>query len=216
MTTTTAGEKMDRQYRYQRHFYDLTRKYFLLGRDALIEGLGPPPGGTVLEVGCGTGRNLVQAAKRYPNAQFFGLDISDEMLKSAAATIAKHKLSHQIALARADATDFSPEDLFGRAHFDRVFISYAVSMIPPWRQAIAAGLKAVAPGGHLSVVDFGQQERLPRLFRLALLRWLDKFHVTPRGDLESAMAEAAREHGGDLSFKRLYGGYAYLGRIDKV
>ncbi|HWU72526.1 MAG TPA: SAM-dependent methyltransferase, partial [Sphingomonas sp.] len=29
---------MDAIYRSQRHFYDLTRKYYLLGRDALIEG----------------------------------------------------------------------------------------------------------------------------------------------------------------------------------
>jgi S-adenosylmethionine-diacylgycerolhomoserine-N-methlytransferase len=49
---------MDRLYRRQRHFYDLTRKHYLLGRDQLIEGLGPPSGSRVLEIGCGTARNL--------------------------------------------------------------------------------------------------------------------------------------------------------------
>ena len=38
-----AGEKMDRIYRVQRHFYDLTRKYYLLGRDRLIRGAGVRP-----------------------------------------------------------------------------------------------------------------------------------------------------------------------------
>ena len=33
---TTAFEKMDKMYRHQRYFYDLTRKYYLLGRDRLI------------------------------------------------------------------------------------------------------------------------------------------------------------------------------------
>ena len=72
-------------YRYQRHIYDLTRKYYLLGRDRLIAGLDVPPGGTVLEVGCGTGRNLVLAARRYPAARLFGLDISAAMLDTAQA-----------------------------------------------------------------------------------------------------------------------------------
>ena len=57
------AELMDGVYRYQRHVYDLTRKYYLLGRDRLIDGLAVPPGGTVLELGCGTGRNLVKAAR---------------------------------------------------------------------------------------------------------------------------------------------------------
>ena len=39
---------MDAIYRTQRHFYDLTRKYYLLGRDRLIRELAPPKGGTVL------------------------------------------------------------------------------------------------------------------------------------------------------------------------
>ena len=53
------GDLMDRLYRHQRHIYDLTRKYYLLGRDELIAELDPPPHGTVLEIGCGTGRNLL-------------------------------------------------------------------------------------------------------------------------------------------------------------
>ncbi len=61
---------MDRIYRHQRHIYDLTRKYYLLGRDALIRDLAPVPGDTVLEIGCGTGRNLILAARRYPDARF--------------------------------------------------------------------------------------------------------------------------------------------------
>ena len=35
---------MDRIYRRQRHVYDLTRKYYLLGRDRLIADLDVPRG----------------------------------------------------------------------------------------------------------------------------------------------------------------------------
>lgn len=56
MTTThlSDAERMDRHYRYQRFIYDLTRTHYLIGRKHLIAHLSPPPGGTVLEIGCGT------------------------------------------------------------------------------------------------------------------------------------------------------------------
>ena len=74
---------MNRMYRRQRHIYDGTRRYYLLGRDRLIAGLQPAAGANVLEIGCGTGRNLVLAAGLYPDARFFGIDVSTEMLTSA-------------------------------------------------------------------------------------------------------------------------------------
>ena len=77
------AETMDAMYRYQRHIYDLTRKYYLFGRDRLIDGLAVPKGGTVLEAACGTGRNLKRVAHRYPDARLYGFDISREMLVSA-------------------------------------------------------------------------------------------------------------------------------------
>jgi S-adenosylmethionine-diacylgycerolhomoserine-N-methlytransferase len=59
-----AAELMNRTYRHQRHIYDVTRKYYLFGRDRLIARLDPPAGGRVLEIGCGTARNLIAAARR--------------------------------------------------------------------------------------------------------------------------------------------------------
>ena len=44
--TVAMSNLMDRIYRRQRHLYDSTRKYYLLGRDRLIERLSPPPGCT--------------------------------------------------------------------------------------------------------------------------------------------------------------------------
>ncbi|MFX8410451.1 hypothetical protein ABTL60_19470, partial [Acinetobacter baumannii] len=72
----THADHMDGIYRYQRYIYDLTRKFYLLGRDQMIGGLQPPTGARVLEVGCGTGRNLLLAARRYPLVRFYGFDIS--------------------------------------------------------------------------------------------------------------------------------------------
>ena len=81
--------RMNRMYRRQRHIYDGTRRYYLLGRDQLIADLRPGAGANVLEIGCGTGRNLVLAARRYPDARFFGIDVSTEMLTSAISAISR-------------------------------------------------------------------------------------------------------------------------------
>ena len=199
---------MDGVYRWQRHVYDLTRKYYLLGRDRMIEGLDVPKGGTVLELGCGTGRNIVLAAERFPQARFFGLDISSEMLATARAKLGQHDRARKATPALGDATDFDAAALFGVAAFDRVFLSYAISMIPDWKAAIAGALDALAPGGSLHVVDFGRQERLPGWFRRLLRAWLARFHVAPRDSLREVLESECRKRGASLSFESLFGGYA--------
>src|ERR1700691_902927 len=149
-----AAALMDRMYRRQRHIYDLSRKFFLLGRDEGIARLRPASGDKMLEIGCGTGRNLVKLAQAYPEAQLFGVDVSREMLPTAAESTARAGLASRIVLAQADATAFDPRGLFGCASFERVMISYALSMIPPWHEALAQALDVVAPSGTLQIVDF--------------------------------------------------------------
>lgn len=204
---------MDAIYRTQRHFYDLTRKYYLLGRDGLIAGLAPPAGGTVLEIGCGTGRNLIAAAKRWPDARYFGIDISQAMLETARASVAKAGLSGRVVLAQGDATAFDAQALFGVASFDRIFQSYTLSMIPDWQGALREGAAKLAPGGRLDIVDFGQQERLPGPFKAALFAWLARFDVTPRAALPAALDAIAAQHGLTPSFSVLRRGYAWAGRL---
>lgn len=204
---------MDAIYRTQRHFYDLTRKYYLLGRDRLIRELAPPPGGSVLEIGCGTGRNLIAAARAWPHARLFGIDISEAMLETARAKVARAGVSHRITLARGDATAFDARALFGDDEFDRVFLSYTLSMIPDWQGAIAEAAAKLAPGGRLDIVDFGQQERLPGAFRAMLFAWLAKFDVTPRAALGGALNQVAAAHGLTTDLRALHRGYAWSARL---
>lgn len=197
---------MDGMYRYQRHIYDLTRKYYLFGRDRTIAHLNVPAGGSLLEVGCGTGRNMLLAYRRFPSARLYGLDISQEMLISARSNFRGLKQMPDFRVA--DATAFSPAD-FDVDGFDRVMISYALSMIPDWKNAIDASLDAVAPGGELHIVDFGQQEGLPGWFQTLLKGWLRKFHVTPRADLLTVLEEKTRARGMSLKTERIGRGYAW-------
>jgi S-adenosylmethionine-diacylgycerolhomoserine-N-methlytransferase len=197
--------RMDRMYRTQRHIYDITRKYYLFGRDTLISELNVPNGASVLEVGCGTGRNLALIGRHYPGAQLFGLDISAEMLASADKKLAGTGARLQVA----DATRFKAE-AFGTNGFDRVVISYALSMIPDWQAAVDSALDAVVPGGSLHIADFGQQEGLPPLVRTLLTAWLTRFHVSPRAELMDVVEARAKARGMTTRRQSLGRGYAWL------
>jgi S-adenosylmethionine-diacylgycerolhomoserine-N-methlytransferase len=209
------GDLMDGIYRHQRHFYDATRKYYLLGRDRMIKNLQPPNGGTVLEIGCGTGRNLVAVGKAYPDAKLYGFDISSEMLASAQKSTSKALKDRTVSLTLGDATNFNSNILFGIAAFDRVFISYSVSMIPDWQKALEMAYEALAPGGQLHIVDFGNQERMPKLFRAILQKWLALFHVTPREDLEVVLRNLANRNGANLAFRSLFRDYSQIAIVTR-
>jgi len=206
-TTVATTHPMDRMYRHQRHIYDLTRKWYLLGRDQMIAGLLPSPGDRILEIGCGTGRNLIAAARRYPDAHLYGADVSTEMLASARRATARADLTPQVSLARADATQ-PLTATFDTGAFERIFISYALSMIPDWTMVLDGALSALAPGGELHIVDFGGQEKFPPPLRATLRAWLALFAVTPCARLEAELAGRAGRLDATLLVRRPYGGYA--------
>lgn len=207
-TLTSDAERMDRHYRFQRHVYDATRTHYLIGRKHALRKLEPAPGQSVLEVGCGTAWNLARAARLYPEAQLYGIDVSNAMLETARISLERKGLSKRVTLRQGDATSFQPQSLFGIAEFDRALVSYALSMIPCWREALEHTAGMIAPGGSLHVVDFGQCERLPKQFKMMLFAFLRFYDVTPRADLEAQCREVADRHGLQLRFERLHRGYS--------
>ena len=127
-------------------------------------------------------------------------------------TTAAENFSGKVArptLRVSDATTFRLGE-FGRSEgFDRIMISYAISMIPEWEKAVERALLSLAPGGSLHIVDFGQQEHLPVWFRNLLQAWLTKFHVTPRANLRYVLETLAGSHNASLDFEPLARGYAW-------
>ena len=209
---TQSAVLMDRMYSWQTGIYDFTRRPYLLGRDQLISSLAPPTGGRVLEIGCGTGRNLINAARRWPNAAYSGVDVSNAMLQKARKEIIAAGLEDVICVTQADAVTL-PKMLFGDASFQRVFFSYTLSMIPDWKTALERAVDVLPPGGSLLVADFGDQHGLPKVFRIILRTWLSLFDVSPREDLEAVMREIAFRRGLSCDFQSLYGGYAFLAAL---
>ena len=186
MTAAGAGthaEAMDRIYRTQRRFYDLTRKYYLFGRDRLIRDLALKPGETLAEIGCGTARNLIAIARRYPGTELYGLDASSEMLKTAGGALGRAGLSARITLAHGYAEALTPQTFGLHKPLNHIVFSYSLSMIPDWQGALAAAARTLAPDGLIHMVDFGDFASLPGPAEGLLRAWLHKFQVVPRDTL---------------------------------
>lgn len=215
-TTVNAFEQMDSMYRYQRYFYDVTRKYYLLGRDKLLDRIELLPGQTVAEIGCGTGRNLEILARRYPHNSFYGLDASEEMLRTARSKIEKAKLDN-VSFQTALAEDLDHQETFGLGEpFDVIFFSYAITMIPTWREAIDRAVKNLKPGGRMYIVDFYDQLDLPAWFRIILKSWLRQFHVQFRSELLPFLYQLDLAGVGRLEIQSIARRYAFIADFHKA
>ncbi len=196
---------MDSVYKGQRHIYDATRKYYLFGRDTLIDGLDVKRGMRVLEIACGTGRNLAKIGKTWPGSELFGLDISAEMLKNARKAVGANAV-----LGEGDACSFDAAQLLGEPAFERIVLSYSLSMIPDWESALDHASSMLAPGGELHIVDFGDLSGLPGPVRHGLHSWLAKFHVAARQTLPDAAKRISTERSLTHRYERGKLGYFQL------
>lgn len=175
-------------YGATRHIYDLTRRYYLVGRDATIDELLCQPWSRLVEVGSGTGRNLRELARRRPDAEYGALDASDVMLAHLQERLPQAKTAHGFA---EDA------DLAGLLSDrpERVLFSYCLSMVGDPEAALLNAKTSLAPGGKVVVVDFADMSAAPLgLGKLFHDRWLLPFHVTPLSE------ELLRNVGAELTY----------------
>lgn len=139
--------RLERFYAPQAERYDAYHKRLLHGRRAMLAALELQPGQHVVELGGGTGRNLDYYAGLLPAlAQVDVVDICRPLLAQAAA---RTRGRENVRLVLADAADYDP----GRP-VDRVYFSYALTMMPRWQAALANAWRMLKPGGLLGVVDF--------------------------------------------------------------
>ena len=206
------GALMNRIYRHQRYIYDFTRKYFLLGRDRILREMVMEENSSVLEIGCGTGRNLAKLARKRRDLNLYGLDASSVMLDTAG-----RKLGDRAVLRHALAGDFSPAETFGREEkFDTILFSYTLSMIPDWQGSLDNALRHLADDGRLYIVDFWDQEGLPRTFRRLLTWWLRIFHVIYRPELIERLEHLGENDVTGVNIQSIAGRYAFVASISKV
>lgn len=174
-------ENMQKYYSRQAFWYDATRWSFLHGRNELLRRLELRADSrqTLLEVGCGTGRNLVRLARQYPGLQLIGVDVSKDML--ARATRSTLAYSRRIRLFEAP---YAPNTFALNEPIDVVLFSYSLTMFNPgWEAALDRAVQDLHPGGKIAVVDFHNTPS--GLFR----RWMRHNHVRMDGHLLPALQE---------------------------
>lgn len=144
---------LEKYYRLHARFYDATRWSFLFGRAKIIRKaaqIATPK--RILEIGCGTGKNLLVLHRIFPRAMIEGIDLSLDMLNIARKKTASAgrfiQLSHQMY-------DASRSQSANRNPFDLLLFSYSLSMFNPgFEDVLKCAAADLSSQGLIAVVDF--------------------------------------------------------------
>lgn len=188
-------EAIRRYYRLNARIYDSTRWTFLFGRSALVSMCSRYPVRRVLEVGCGTGSNLIRLASTFPDAEVIGIDISQDMLE-----IARRRTAGlgNVALA-AGRYDGEVLATHRGDPFDLIVFSYVLTMVNPgWDELLKGCRRDLSRHGRVAVVDF-HDSRFS-----AFHRWMKLNHVRMNGRILAAADELFSAQ--YRSIRQAYGG----------
>lgn len=174
-TSTDQAARMEAYYRFHAKIYDATRWSFLFGRKEIIQKISTLATPThILEIGCGTGQNLIRLGRTFPQAQIIGLDASESMLAVARKNLGP--LAQRVVLFQ-QVYDHPLQQNVGEEKFDLILCSYSLSMINPgWGRVIDSAYHDLDEGGLMAVVDFHDSN-------WPLFKWLMRIHVRLNGHL---------------------------------
>lgn len=212
--TESPVQKTNDMYQWTRHVYDRCHRYYLLGRDQLLTAIAEHPGGRVLEIGCGTARNLCLLDENAPQHDLYGLSSSLSALATAREKLDCRGCTKRITLGHGRAHNLDPPtQLRVEDPFDIVFFSYVLSMIPAWPDALRAALTHLSSSGTLYIVDFWDQADFPDWIAHGLQQWLSLFDVHPRPDLIDTLRELDTVEGLSCTLTPVARRYAYQATI---
>jgi ubiquinone/menaquinone biosynthesis C-methylase UbiE len=121
-------------------------------RERTIDLLGPLEGATVLDVGCGTGRNFPILAPRVgATGRIIGLDYSEGMLAQARERVQARGWGN-VELLRGDAARLEgvPENV------DAVVSIWCLGIVYDLEAALQRALDVLRPGGRIAIMDFSR------------------------------------------------------------
>ena len=137
------------------------------------EHLGDLDGKRVLDVGCGKGRFARVLREQAPTAEFWGLDISEEMLRF---------VPEGIHTRAGSMTELPFDDGF----FDGAYATESLEHAVEIERAVSEICRVVKAGGRIAIID----KNAAQWGRLATPEWEKWF---TRGELERMLARHCRE-----------------------
>lgn len=138
-------------------------RFYEMAFDAVAASISPPSG-TVLDVGCGTGRHAARLARR--GYRVVGVDFSDYILARAREHVATLGVEEHIRFQQDDATALSFRD----ASFDHCLLWGVGMHIPKVELALTELARVLKPGGYLVISEANAGSAQARLVRFAR-RW---------------------------------------------
>jgi demethylmenaquinone methyltransferase/2-methoxy-6-polyprenyl-1,4-benzoquinol methylase len=166
---------VSRRYDRIAHLIPFFEWLFFLPRDwrrkAVVD-LGLSRGDSVLEIGCGTGRNFPYLREAVgPAGRIYGVDISRGMLRRARELCDAEHWSN-VELSEGDAADYAaPEPL------DAVLFSLSYNTMPHHRTVLRRAWQQLRPGGRLVIMDAKVPPGLGGRLILPFSLWLMKHTV---------------------------------------
>lgn len=139
-------EAIQKSYRRWAPVYDLTFGRITQGGRILAAEHVNAQGGSVLEVGIGTGLALDYYA---PHVRVTGIDLSAEMLREAELRARKGGLNTLAGLHQMDAREIA----FPDASFDHVAAMHIMSVVPEPERVLAEMARVVRPGGSVMIAN---------------------------------------------------------------
>ncbi len=107
-------------------------------------------GGTILEVGCGTGRHLIQLSDAFPQARCVGVEIDPTGVKAARVAVENAGVSDRVHLIEGDITTAVEEESVDAV----VMIEVLHEIAPEFRQGVVTAChEALAADGWLMIID---------------------------------------------------------------
>lgn len=107
--------------------------------------------GTVLDIGCGTARMIIEIARMLPGLSFTGIDVSDEMIRLAELNVEQAGLGQRIMLLALTAEGLGG---FPDNSFDMVMSHGSVSGWLEPGATLREVERILRPGGMLYVTDW--------------------------------------------------------------
>jgi ubiquinone/menaquinone biosynthesis C-methylase UbiE len=209
-------EHLIETYRKKAKHYDVTSRLYpapgypqRAQRLRAVQALGLRPGGTVIDMACGTGLNfaLIQEVIG-PGGRIVGVDLTDAMLAQAQDRIEANGWSN-VSLVQADAVAFRFP-----AEVDAILSTYALTQVPECAEVIGHGAAALSRGGRWAVLDLKVPGSTP-----AWLAQLGTAMVRPFAAIDEwimrrpweAIRQAMQAELVDVSWTELCLGTAFLG-----
>jgi ubiquinone/menaquinone biosynthesis C-methylase UbiE len=119
-------------------------------RRRAVAHIGLKPGERVVEIGCGTGRNLALLRDAVGSeGRVIGVDASAGMLAEAQKVVSRHSWQN-VTLMHKDAAKLTLDE-----PVDAVYFSLSYSVLPERAPALDRAWEAVRPGGRLVIMDAG-------------------------------------------------------------